>query len=221
MFRRKEDKPLKRTKNSSSETPARILEAADGLFCDRGFEAVSMAEVARLAEVNKALVFYHFGSKAALFERVLERYYRAHREALEEAFAGGGELGERLHRVIDAYIDFMTANQRYARLIQQQVAGVETHALLIERNLAPLFEWTTRALATATPAEGPLSARHFFVTFSGMVINYFTYAPVLAPLWGTDPLRESALAERRAHVHWMVDVVLGRLGQAQIRPSSV
>jgi AcrR family transcriptional regulator len=196
-----------------SPTAARILAAADELFCRHGYAAVSARDVARAARVPKAAVFYHFGDKPSLFEKVLETYYHAHREALAAAFAGGGTLGERLHRVIDAYVDFIAGNLRYATLIQQQVGSPETHPL-IERNLAPLLRWMEEALAPLTPAHGPLAARHFFVTFSGIVINYFTYAPLLAAGWAGDPLAPAAVDERRRHVQWIVDTLLGGLAAA-------
>ena len=70
------------------------------------------------------------------------------------------------------------------------------------------------ALRAISPEHGPLADRHFFVTFSGMVINYFTYAPVLASLWPGDPTSTAALDERRRHLHWMVDTILAALAAA-------
>ena len=198
------------SRRAGRATAERILDAADELLGELGSDAVSMQAVADRAGVNKALVFYHFKSKADLFERVLERYYRAHLEALDGAFAGEGPLRGRLHRVVDAYFDFIAHNRRYPALIQREVASGSQHEL-VQRNLRPMYEWMRRALARMVPAEGPLSARHFFVSFSGLVINYFTYAPVLGALWGRDPLALEAVAERRAHVHWMVDTLLDAL----------
>jgi AcrR family transcriptional regulator len=194
-------------------TADRIREAADRLFCRRGYDAVSVNEIAAAARTKKALVFYHFGNKERLFERVLERYYHAHREALATAFAGEGTLRVKLHRMVDAYLDFIVRNHRYAELIQQQTSSSSLHPL-IERNLAPLFRWTQEVMLEAAPSTGPIAARQFFVTFSGIVINYFTYAPLLADLWGGDPMSPRALEERREHVHWMLDVVLERLERA-------
>lgn len=195
-------------------TADRIREAADRLFCRRGYDAVSVNEIAAAARTKKALVFYHFGTKERLFERVLERYYHAHREALATSFAGEGTLPVRLHRMVDAYLDFIVHNHRYAALIQQQTSSSSLHPL-IERNLAPLFRWTQEVMLEAAPSTGPIAARQFFVTFSGIVINYFTYAPLLADLWGGDPMSPRALQERREHVHWMLDVVLDRLERAR------
>jgi AcrR family transcriptional regulator len=193
-------------------TAARILEAADELFCRSGYDGVSARDIAVQARVNKALVFYHFGSKEELFAQVVGRYYDAHRRALEGSFEGGGPLRARLHRMFDAYFDFMAEHRRYAALIQHEAANPKAHPL-IRRNLAPMLGWIERVLAEAVPGEGPLASRHFFVTFSGAVINYFTYAPLLAPAWKGDPLAPAALEERRRHVHFLVDAVLDALGR--------
>lgn len=196
-----------------TDRASRILEAADELFAERGFDAVSVNDVAVLAGVNKALIFYYFGSKEGLFAHVIEPYYKAHREVLEEAFAGSGSVSERLHRTIDGYLDFIDRHRRYARLVQGQIAASPGERLdPLRRSLEPLFAWTQEALAEVAPAEGPRAARHLYVTFSGAVINYFTYAPVLAAVWGADPLSREAVAERRAHLHWLVDALLGALG---------
>ncbi len=54
-------------------TPARILDAAEGLFMEHGFEATSLRQITAAAGVNLAAVNYHFGSKEELFQAVLTR----------------------------------------------------------------------------------------------------------------------------------------------------
>jgi len=189
----------------------RILDAADGVFGEVGFDAANVRSIAERAEVNKALVFYYYGSKEALFERVLERYYSAHQAALEGAIDPTLPVASQLHGLIDAYVDFVDAHRHYPRLVQRMVASGGPQTELIRRTFEPLFGWTVRALEEVAPAAGPLAARQFFVTFSGAVINYFTYSGVLEPLWGSDPLAVAAVADRRAHLHWLVDVVVKAL----------
>lgn len=189
-----------------------ILEAAEALLGEVGYDGVSMRDVAQRAGVNKALIFYYFSSKAELFERVLERYYTAHREALTPAFAVQGDLKTRFHHVLDVYIDYISENIRYPRLIQSMVARGHTDQITqIQRQLRPFFEWISRALEEIVTPDGPLAARQFFVSISGMVMNYFTYAPVLGTLWEGDALSPKAIEERRQHLHWIADVVIVRL----------
>jgi len=204
---------LDRAVNGAQHPPVdakqKILEAADRLLAAQGIDGTSTAQVAEEAGVNKALVFYYYGNKAKLVDAVLERYYADHLAALSAAFESGESPRERLHRLVDAYLDFMHANQRFARLAQQLSSS--GHGAVIERNMGALLEWTKGALDGLTPPSGPLAARQFFVTFSGVVIGYFTYAPMLGAAWGKDPLAAKALTERRKHVHWLVDAIFDKL----------
>jgi len=54
-------------------TKVRILDAAEALFMEHGFEATSMRALTAAAGVNLAAVNYHFGSKEELFQAVLTR----------------------------------------------------------------------------------------------------------------------------------------------------
>ena len=188
-------------------TEARLLAAAEELFCTVGYDGVSAGDVARRAGAKKPLVFYYFGSKAGLFEAVLQRYYDAHREALQGAVSGGGDVRERMHRLVDAYLDFMAGHARYAALVQAQVSNPDTHPL-VERSFGPFYRFVEETLLEVAPLEGKAAARQLFVTFSGAVMNWCTYAPLLSRVLGDDLLRPPLLDERRAHVHWLVDLML-------------
>ena len=58
---------------TSSDTKTRILDAAERLFVEHGFEATSLRSLTSAAGVNLAAVHYHFGSKEELFQAVLTR----------------------------------------------------------------------------------------------------------------------------------------------------
>ena len=58
---------------TSADTKTRILDAAEQLFTEHGFEATSLRQLTTAAGVNLAAVNYHFGSKEELFQAVLTR----------------------------------------------------------------------------------------------------------------------------------------------------
>ena len=58
---------------TSADTKTRILDAAEILFMEHGFEATSLRSLTAAASVNLAAVNYHFGSKEELFQAVLTR----------------------------------------------------------------------------------------------------------------------------------------------------
>jgi AcrR family transcriptional regulator len=57
----------------AAATKERILDTAEALFVEHGFEATSLRSITTAAAVNLAAVNYHFGSKEELFEAVLTR----------------------------------------------------------------------------------------------------------------------------------------------------
>jgi AcrR family transcriptional regulator len=95
-----------------------IADTAWTLFADRGFERVTVADVARAAEVSEATVFNYFGSKEDLFFVRLEE----HGERLVAAIAGRRAD----ESVLDAFRRFVLADA--GGLIAQVDAG-DRHAL--------------------------------------------------------------------------------------------
>ncbi len=206
------------------DTAARILEAADQLLGERGYDGVSVADIAERAGVNKALVFYHFESKDELTDRVLERYYQRNVAAFGLPAGPDGDPGtdgaplddpeaarRRVHQLIDAQLAFIDQFRAYPRFVQQEVGRTGGHLPRIRESLAMVHRGVESALAGLLPEAGPLASKHFFLTFMSIAINYFTYAPALDEVWGEDPLGEAPRAERREHVHWVVDAALDRL----------
>jgi AcrR family transcriptional regulator len=60
-------------RRGSAATKLRILDTAESLFMEHGFEATSLRSITAAADVNLAAVNYHFGSKEELFQSVLTR----------------------------------------------------------------------------------------------------------------------------------------------------
>ncbi|MEV6899729.1 TetR family transcriptional regulator [Amycolatopsis sp. NPDC051372] len=60
-------------KRDAAATKAALLDAAEQLFAERGFDRTTVRDIARRAGANQALLFRYFGSKEALFESVMTR----------------------------------------------------------------------------------------------------------------------------------------------------
>jgi hypothetical protein len=52
----------------------RILQVAEKLFAENGFDVTSIRHIAQIADINLAMVLYYFGSKEKLLESLI--YYR-------------------------------------------------------------------------------------------------------------------------------------------------
>ncbi|MGD9201881.1 MAG: TetR/AcrR family transcriptional regulator [Chitinispirillia bacterium] len=64
------------TRTSGKETKEKILNIAEELFSEKGFDATSVDLIAQKAGINKALIYYHYKSKqdllSSLFKRTLD-----------------------------------------------------------------------------------------------------------------------------------------------------
>jgi AcrR family transcriptional regulator len=55
----------------------RLFTAASTEFAARGFDGANVDRIARVARVNKAMIYYHFASKAALYREILREMFEA------------------------------------------------------------------------------------------------------------------------------------------------
>lgn len=74
------------------QTRELILDAATGLFAERGFDPVTVAEVARVADVSEMTVFNHFPTKEHLFFARMEFFEERLIEAVRDRGAGSSAL---------------------------------------------------------------------------------------------------------------------------------
>jgi len=88
-------------------TKNKILDAADVLFADKGFNGTSLREITSQANVNLAAVNYHFGSKKELIKAVMSRYMDELSPQLESALLliCQAEQKPNLHEVFSAFIE--------------------------------------------------------------------------------------------------------------------
>jgi AcrR family transcriptional regulator len=107
-------------------TTDRILDAAERLFADHGFEGTSIRDIVNLAKVNLAAIHYHFRSKEALLEAVLARRISvvnaARLERLAAAEAAAAPRSPSVEEVLRAFIvptvEFAQRNESGATFVQ-------------------------------------------------------------------------------------------------------
>jgi len=144
-------------------TKDRLLDAAERLFADKGFDEVSIRELVVAADVNLAAVNYHFQGKDNLFAEVVRRRFVAQRDrilaSLAEAVAAGGErppLDTIIRAIVEAYLQGALATREGARVMaviarEMHTAGPVHHAALFAEMIAPVFAAFSAAMLRARP----------------------------------------------------------------------
>ncbi len=208
-------------KNIGAETREKLLNAAEKLFIERGFDGCSVSDIARRSKTAKGHLYYYFKNKESLFDAVLDRHLTAQRLALAEAAAASGNMREKVHSTLDAYVNFIEKNPGFPKLIQREICSGSKSVRKISAGMAPVHAWGASVFEEILPPDGPVSARHFFFSIYSMTLNYYTYEGMLGRLWGTNASSESARAERRAHLHAVADIIIDRLAGGEALPEAV
>jgi TetR/AcrR family transcriptional regulator len=107
-----------------ARTRAAILDAAEKLFAAKGFDATSLNEVGTAAGVSRGTPGYFFGSKADLYQAVLDRSFAEVREAVRagraRALASHQTSDAILAGAVSDYFDFLAARPNFIRLIERE-----------------------------------------------------------------------------------------------------
>jgi TetR/AcrR family transcriptional regulator len=103
---------------------AAILDAAEQLFAEQGYDATSLNQVGTSAGVSRGTPGYFFGSKAELYQAVLDRSFAEVRDAVREgrarALASNESSETILAGAVSDYFDFLAARPNFVRLIERE-----------------------------------------------------------------------------------------------------
>ena len=99
----------------------RILVAAESLFAEHGFDAVSMSAIGEAAGVSKANVFHHFTSKNELYVAVLRNACKAAVQHLDDLSRNEAPLTERLPQFARAHLENLLEHGQVARLMLREL----------------------------------------------------------------------------------------------------
>ncbi|MDQ4490170.1 TetR/AcrR family transcriptional regulator [Sinomonas sp. ASV486] len=95
----------------------RIVEIARALFKAKGFNDVSMDEVAKAAEVGAGTLYRHFPTKEALYDAVLEAWAERVNAAVERALGLDAPARERLLSWFTDYVELLNGHKGAAARI--------------------------------------------------------------------------------------------------------
>ena len=100
-----------------------ILTVAEKLFSEQDFDAVSVRDIAREANVNIAMISYYFGSKEKLFEALFVRRIESTMNVLRNKINPAMNGYEKMSLVIDYYIDKLINNRNVHRMINRELSS--------------------------------------------------------------------------------------------------
>lgn len=182
-----------------------ILKAAEAEFAAAGFGGARADAIAARAAVNKALPFYYFGSKSALYDEVMRRAMGRLGEmaALVMNAAPFMKPKDRLTAFVDKLFALATGDANWLLLIVRYLIDQPDRARELSRQfLAPLMAVARvnvdRDIKAGRTAD--IDPLQVVASVISEVLAYFLLAPVLEGMGLQDPLSSENIALRRRTV---------------------
>lgn len=98
-----------------------ILDVAEKLFAENGFEAISVREISKAANINIAMVSYYFGSKEKLYEEVVVRKLISS-EMIVQHIEQHKNYTDKLFAIVDLFINKFFERRNYQNIIFREMA---------------------------------------------------------------------------------------------------
>jgi AcrR family transcriptional regulator len=183
------------------ETRERILQAAHSVFTHKGTAGSRTQEIADEAGVNKALVHYYFGTKAALADAIFERALATITPKMFGILADPERtIEQKVADIVREQIDFHTERPYFAGyLVSELHAEPERVARLVQRRGHLPLDVLRRQLREGIRAGKirPMSAEQFVANMMGLLIFPFATRPALSQLLGLDAAGWRTFVEER------------------------
>ncbi|HET9179792.1 MAG TPA: TetR/AcrR family transcriptional regulator [Terriglobia bacterium] len=193
-----------RSTASTPESRTIILRAAEHIFAERGLAGARMDAIASAAGVNKALIYYYFKSKDALYLAVVEQHLKEfHRQALQ-LLTSQRSVKDKVLDYVSMHFDFIAARTDYPRIFHRfMMADSRPFMRIRKKYFSPVVRKFQSVIAQGI-RSGELAAAdsaHTAISLVALTVFYFSAAPVLkAAGIIEDPYRKSQLARRKEEV---------------------
>src|SRR5690349_12324406 len=185
-------------RRDAAATREAILQAAEQLFAEHGYEGTTMERIARRAGYARATPAYFFGSKEKLYRAVLDRVVSRAAEALAAAYRDGDAAPtprEVIEPLVTAFVDFLAHDSAYVRLIQRE--GLRDRPVV--GHLVPI-DATRRTLSTLAAVHGTADASRLLVELVALCWFPFAQAHTLLGALDIDPHSAEFLESHKQRV---------------------
>jgi TetR/AcrR family transcriptional regulator len=214
------------TRGRPEESRAAILRAAVAEFAEHGIAGARTDAIAHVAHVNKALLYYYFKDKDALYEAALDHVFSGLRDRVMPVLESDLEPCDKMLEYVGTYFDYIAANPSFPRVVQGEWMRVgakgSPQMLRIAREyFAPIYRRVAEILREGAQ-NGQfrlVNPMDFLPSIVGIIIFYFSTAPAMKSLLRLDPLSQERVAERRKFVLEFISAALFRENVSQVANS--
>ena len=209
----------------AERTRAAVLEAAEALFAERGFDATRLEDVAERVGIRRASIVYYYKDKRALYEAVLDSVFGGFRDRLEVVLSTQAPLPERIEAAVSAWVDYVGSRPSIARIVLREAANaVPGRGPTLLRHTRPFIELIQREVFERADFRDakltPIDPVHLSSAVAGATLFFVAAMPALVPNLAIDPLSPEHLETHKREMLRIVRRLLGTRGPTLAGPST-
>ena len=175
-----------------------------------------MDAIAKAAHVNKALLYYYFQDKDALYEAVLNHVFSGLRARVVPVLESDLPPRRKMLEYLGTYFDYIAANPQFPRVVQAEWMRSGAESLSMQRvakeYFRPIYGKLVEVLREGAEAGEfrVVNPMDFLPSVAAMIVFYFGAAPLMKTLMKVDPLSPERIQERRTFVIYFISAGLFR-----------
>jgi TetR/AcrR family transcriptional regulator len=196
--------PTRTQAERADQTRARILDAAVREFSENGLSGARTEQIAEAAGVNKALLYYYFKGKDALYAAALETVAESVVASSMAAFSDDRTVGEQVVHFALNHFDRIHSQRTFQKMMQQEMMRLhrgEENALtpIVEKVFKPMMKRLGDLLTEGRRSGELIDADEGQIMYSALGANifYFMSSPIMKIITKSNPLERSAMELRR------------------------
>lgn len=188
----------------------KLLDVSERLFADKGYNGVSLREVASLAHCNVALISYHFGGKKKLYQALLLRHFQRTRKSagvpvkdLNTPFDDPWK--NRVHAILYECGRVILANTRMHKILCREMLAGGRHAgeglkAAAECGFFGVFHEELQRLIKNNKLRPDLDVPLAVISLLGPLVYSCIAHPMLKTVYSLESLTDGYLADLVDHL---------------------
>lgn len=143
---------MRKTKEEAAATHKAILDAALKVFSRQGYTATRLEDVAQEAGITRGAIYWHFASKADLYNAIVSDANVRSNDVVNRAVAEGGTFLDICRRVMIALLEYVEEDETFHSVME---------LMLLKTELVPELEEGMQVKAEATRALMTVLSKFF------------------------------------------------------------
>jgi TetR/AcrR family transcriptional regulator len=151
------------------DTREDVFLAAAELFSARGFDGVGVDDIAHVARLNKAMIYYHFAGKADLYREILRDMFAAVGARARAVAASAATPDDKIRRFVAAIADEADARPHFPPIWFREIAEGGAHLDAETLGHVAAVVAALRAIIDAGVQAGRFKPANPFLVHAGIV----------------------------------------------------